>query len=199
MDYLVLLGAIQAEFIKQANLPLFWEYLLLCPQCSTDTRFYKALKRWLRPARDQAKHFKSSQSASPLWLLLAPRAREETERPRLRAEYWTLQKMSCAVQCYAFFSWCQSLTTSQRQQGTEIATWFCQIFHRWVQCQGALWSQQMRSEYWRLFTKGKLGPYKCKQLHNIKVALILSGKWGMTCMQTNHSQNDVCLTFVYMQ
>lgn len=197
-DYLVSLRAIQAEFIKQANPPLFWEYLFLCPRCSSGLGFYKAQKRWLKHAGDQAKHFKSSTSASSLWLLLASQARNETERPRFRAEYWTLQKTPCAVQRYAFFSWCQSLTTSQRQRGTEIAAWYCRIFHRWVQCQGGLWSQQMRGEYWKMFTKGKLGPYKCEHPRTLKVAFILPGKWGMTCMQAEITVKTMSARHLYM-
>ena len=161
-------------------------------------RFYKALKRWLKPAKDQAKHFKSSPSASSLWLLLASQARKETERPRLTAEYWTLQKMSCCavLRRLLLMSKPNNLTDAA---GNRNSTWCCQIFRRWVQCQGGLWSRQMRGEYWRLFTKGKLGPYKCKHLRNLKVSLILSGKWGMTCMQTEITVKTMSAWHLYMR
>lgn len=56
-DYLISLRAIHAEFIKQANPPLFWEYLFLCPHCSTNTGFLQSSATMAKTSQRPGKAF----------------------------------------------------------------------------------------------------------------------------------------------
>lgn len=56
-DYLISLRAIQVEFIEQANPPLFWEYLFLCPRCSSDMRFLQRSATMAKTSQRSGKAF----------------------------------------------------------------------------------------------------------------------------------------------
>lgn len=126
--------------------------MFLCPLCSSQTRFCRALKQ--KPSRDEEKHSKISPS---LTSSTAIKSRNGT------TWIWGVEGYK------KFLVLCNA---QQPHRGAQTATRSCQIFHSWMQCQGGWGPQQTRGKTLETSQKPNL------DLH-LKAALIPPGKGGM--------------------